>query len=147
MNYVQNKKATFDYEIRDRYEAGLVLSGSEVKAIRAGKANLQGSYVVVRGGEAYLVNATISPYQEKNTPENYESDQPRKLLLSKKELEELGSIERQKGLTIIPIRLYNSGRKIKLEVGVGRGKKQHDKREVLKERTAKRDIERSLKYR
>lgn len=146
MNYVQNKKATFDYQILDRFEAGLVLAGHEVKAIRAGKANLRGAYVVVRGGEAYLVGASVSHYQEKNTPDKYEQDRPRKLLLSRKELIELEKIDGQKGLTIVPIRLYNAGRNIKLEIGVGRGKKEFDKRQTIKERDTKRDIKRELKW-
>jgi len=145
-NYVQNKKARFDYEILERFEAGLVLAGYEVKAIRAGKASLQGSYVVVRGGEAYLVSTSIAYYQEKNTPESYEQDRPRKLLLSKKELAKLEAAESQPGLTIVPIRLYNAGRHIKLEIGIARGKKQHDKREAIKDRDSKRDIGRELKW-
>lgn len=146
-DYIRNKKATFDYEILERYEAGLVLFGYEVKAIRAGKASLQGAYVVVRGGEAYLVGASVAFYQEKNTPKEYEPDRPRKLLLKEKELKELEKVDAQKGLTIVPIRLYNVGHTIKLEIGVGRGKKKADKRESLKARTAKRDIERTLKFR
>lgn len=147
MNYVVNKKATFDYELLERYEAGLVLFGFEAKAIRTGKVSLQGAYVVVRGGEAFLIGATIAPYQEKNTPADYDRERVRKLLFSRKELTELQKVDAQKGLTIVPIRLYNSGRNIKLEVGVGRGKKQYDKRESLKERASKRDVERTLKYR
>lgn len=145
--YVHNKKATFDYEILERFEAGLVLHGFEVKAIRAGKASLQGAYVVVRGGEAYLVGSSVAPFQEKNTPDTYELDRPRKLLLQTKELSELEKVDAAKGLTIVPIKLYNSGRNIKLEIGIGRGKKKYDKRESLKERASKRDVERSLKFR
>ncbi len=143
--YVFNKKATFDYELLERFEAGLSLHGYEVKAIRAGKASLQGAYVIIRGDEAFLVSATVAYYQEKNTPEDYEQDRPRKLLLSKKELSKLKVFESQPGLTIVPIRLYNAGRNIKLEIGVGRGKKKHDKRESIKARDSKRDIERELK--
>jgi len=147
MNYVVNKKATFDYELLERFEAGVVLLGFEAKAIRTGKASIQGAYVIVRGGEAFLVGATVSPYQEKNAPDDYDRERPRKLLFSRKELQELETVDKEKGLTIVPIRLYNSGRKIKLEVGVGRGKKKYDKRETLKERASQRDIERTLKYR
>ena len=143
---MRNKKATFDYEILEKFEAGLVLAGYEAKAIRAGRANLQGAYVVVRGAEAFLVGASIAYYQEKNTPESYEVDRPRKLLLSKKELAELESGEGQRGQSIIPLRLYNSGRKIKLEIAIARGKKQHDKRQTIKERDTKRDVQRELKW-
>lgn len=145
-NYVVNKKARFDYEILEHFEAGLVLAGYEVKAIRAGKANLQGAYVVVRGGEAYLVGASVAYYQEKNTPDDYEQDRPRKLLLTKKELAKLEATDSQKGLTIVPIRLYNAGRHLKLEIGIARGKKEHDKRETIKARDTKRDIQRELKW-
>lgn len=147
MEYARNKKATFDFEILEKFEAGLVLVGHEVKAIRAGKVSLQGAYVIVRGNEAFLVSATIAPYQEKNTPTDYEPDRPRKLLLSQKELIELKKAEGQPGLTIVPLSLYNSGRNIKLGIGVGRGKKKFDKRESLKAKDSKRDIERSLKFR
>lgn len=147
MNYVVNKKATFDYEILERFEAGLVLFGYEVKSIRSGKASIQGAYVIVRGGEAFLVGSTVSPFQEKNAPADFDRERPRKLLFSRKELRELEGVEKENGLTIVPIRLYNSGRNIKLEVGVGRGKKKYDKRETLKERASQRDIERTLKYR
>lgn len=145
--YVSNKKAHFDYEILERFEAGLVLAGYEVKAIRAGKANLQGAYVVVRGGEAYLVGASIAYYQEKNAPTDYEPDRPRKLLLAKKELAELEAAEDQKGQTIIPLNFHTAGRRVKLEIGIARGKKQHDKRESIKKRDTDRDLKRELKWR
>lgn len=146
-DYVRNKKATFDYELLERFEAGLVLFGFEVKAIRAGKVSIQGAYVIVRGGEAFLVGATVSPFQEKNAPPDFDRERPRKLLFSRKELRELETVDKEKGLTLVPIRLYNSGRNIKLEVGVGRGKKKYDKRESLKARASQRDVERTLKYR
>ena len=144
--YVSNKKANFDYEILERFEAGVVLRGFEVKAIRAGKANLQGAHVVVRGGEAYLVGASISFYQEKNTPKDYEADRPRKLLLSKKELSELESAEAKKGQTIIPLNFHTAGRRIKLEIGIARGRKEFDKRESIKKRDTARDLQRELKW-
>ena len=143
--YVSNRKAHFDYEMLEKFEAGLALFGYEVKAIRNGKANLQGAYVIVRGSEAFLVNAAITPYQEKNTPESYDPERPRKLLLSRKELAKLEEKEAQKGLTLVPIRLYNSGRNIKLEFAIARGKKKFDKRESIKARDTKRDIQRTLK--
>lgn len=142
--YITNKKARFDYEFLEQFEAGIVLSGGEVKAIRAGKASLQGAYVVVRGGEAYLVGASIAPYQEKNTPESYDREAPRKLLLTQKELARLESADSHKGLTIAAIELYNAGRNIKLKIAIARGKKQHDKREAIKARDQKRDAARDL---
>jgi len=142
---VQNKKARFDYELIKKFEAGVVLYGHEVKAVRAGKASLVGSHVVVRDGEVYLVNASISHYQEANTPENYDPGRVRKLLLNKKEIKELESTEKAKGLTIVPITWYNNNRKLKLEIAIAKGKKDYDKRESIKERDSKRSIRRSLK--
>jgi SsrA-binding protein len=144
-DYIVNKKATFDYELLERYEAGVLLSGHEVKAVRAGKASLNGAYVIIRGGEAYLVNATISPYQVANTPKGYDPERARKLLFSKKELGELERGSENQGLTIVAIKWYNKKRYLKLEVALARGKKKADKRETLKARTAKRDMDRILK--
>ena len=143
--YINNKRAEFDFEIIEKIEAGMVLSGHEVKAVRAGKGSLQGAYVVVNETKADLKGATISPYQEKNTSKSYDSQRPRQLLLSKKELTRLSDQSKQAGLTIVPIRLYNSGRNIKLEIAIARGKKKADKRETIKERDVKRDIDRILK--
>lgn len=143
--YITNKKATFDFEILDTFEAGVVLAGHEVKAIRNGKATLNGAYVVIRGGEAWLLGASISPYQVANTPKSYDPERTRKLLLNKKELKELEQKSEQQGLTIIPIKWYNKARQVKLEIALVRGKKKADKREKLKERDTKRDIERILK--
>ncbi len=143
--YIQNRKATFDFEILKTYEAGLVLHGYEVKAIRAKKANLKGAHVIVRGGEALLVGASINAYQPKNTPKSYDPERVRTLLLSKKEIAEIDQKTNTERLTAIPIKLYNTGQKIKLELAIARGKKKHDKRESLKERDTKRDIERTLK--
>ena len=144
-DYIVNKKANFDYELLERYEAGVLLSGHEVKAVRAGKASLNGAYVIIRGGEAYLVNATISPYQVANTPKGYDPERARKLLFSKKELGELERGSENQGLTIVAIKWYNKKRYLKLEVALARGKKKADKRETLKARTAKRDMDRILK--
>ena len=141
----KNKKATLNYIILDTFEAGLVLAGYEVKAIRAGKASLAGSYITINGTEANLVGATIAPYQPKNTPEDYDPERPRKLLITKKELEKLGRELNTAGLTLVPISLYNKKNKIKLEFALVRGKKKADKRESIKARDAKRSIERTLK--
>lgn len=145
MALVQNKKALRDYAVLEKFEAGLVLSGQEVKSLRAGRGELSGSHVVVRGGEAFLVGATIPPYQPKNMPEGYDPERTRKLLLSRKELLELSSRGEQKGLTIVPISVYNKKGILKMEVALARGRKKHDKREVLKKKEADRDIRRSLK--
>ncbi len=142
---VQNKKARFDYELIEKFEAGVVLSGHEVKAVRGGKASLVGSHVVVRDGEAYLVNASISHYQEANTPKEYDQYRTRKLLLNKKEIKKLESTEKSKGLTVIPLAWYNNNRRLKLEIAIAKGKKDYDKRESLKERDSKRKINRTLK--
>lgn len=143
--YIQNKKAHFNFEILQEYEAGIVLSGTEVKAIRASKGKLEGAHVVVRGKEAFLVGASISSYQEANTPKNYDPERPRKLLLSQKEIAELEEKGEQAGLTIVPLKLYNNGRNIKLEIALARGKKKADKRESIKKRDTKREIDRILK--
>lgn len=150
MERIKNKKALFNYEVLETFEAGISLFGHEVKAIKSGRLNFTGSYISLRGGEAFLVGASISPYQMSNLKgrdENYEQTRPRKLLLSKKELKELSQTEHQKGLTIVPISMYNKGNKIKLEIGIVRGKKRADKRETLKKRDADREINRTLKYR
>lgn len=142
---ISNKKAYFDYEILETFEAGVVLFGYEVKALRANKASLNGAYVIIRGGEAYLVNASISPYQVPNTPQKYEPDRARKLLLRKKQLALLEQSSEKQGLTIVALKWYNDKRHLKLAIAIARGKKQADKRESLKERDSKRDIDRILK--
>ncbi len=142
---VENKKARMEYEFVDTYEAGIELLGFEVKALRAGKASLVGSHVVVRGGEAFLVGATISPYQEGNTPKSYDPERTRRLLLSKKELAALEGSSSQKGLTIVPIMVYNKNRRLKLSIALARKKKSHDKRATLKEKDDKRAMDRTLK--
>jgi SsrA-binding protein len=143
--FATRKKATFDFEILDTFEAGLVLSGNEVKSIRSKKAKLEGAYVVIRGDEAFILGFHVPPYQASNVPKGYEPDRTRKLLLSKKEIALLDQKTNVENLTIVPLRLYNSGRKIKLEIAVARGKKKTDKRETIKKRDTKRDIERTLK--
>ncbi|MCA9365296.1 SsrA-binding protein SmpB [Candidatus Kaiserbacteria bacterium] len=143
--YIQNRKAKHDYEILDTYEAGLVLHGFEAKSIRTGKASLNGTYVIIRGGEAFLVNANITAYQPANTPKDYDPERVRKLLLNQKELAHLERSLHTQGLTIVPLSLYNSGRNIKLKIALVRGKKKADKRETIKQRDVKRDIQRTLK--
>ena len=144
-DFVQNKKAYFDYEFLEQYEAGVVLTGHEVKSIRANKASLNGAYVIIRGKEAYLLNASISPYQVANTPKGYDPERARKLLLSKKQIEELEQGSERNGLTIVATRWYNNKRKVKLGIALARGKKKADKRETLKARDNKREIDRIMK--
>jgi SsrA-binding protein len=143
--FAENRKARFDYELLAHYEAGLDLRGYEVKAIKAGKLTLLGSHVIIRGGEAYLVGALLQPYQAGNVPVDFTPDRSLRLLLTKKELGELAGVEHQKGLTIIPISVYNKGRRVKLDLAIARGKKKFDKREAVKTREAKRQIDRTLK--
>jgi SsrA-binding protein len=142
---VKNKKAGFNFELLERYEAGVELLGTEVKSIRGGQGKLEGSHVVVRGNEAYLVGASIPPFQKANAPKSYEPERVRRLLLRNKEILELLEESEKKGLTIVPIRWYNKGRVLKLEIAVGRGKKKHDKRDSIKSRDTKREIDRTLK--
>ena len=142
---VYNKKAKFNYEIKKSFEAGLELFGLEVKSIKAKKGSLDGAHVTVRGGEAFLIGATVEPYQAKNTPEDYDPRRNRRLLLNKKELAELEKAEDTKGLTIAPISLYNKGKVIKVHIAIAKGKKQFDKRETIKKREAERDLGRRFK--
>lgn len=143
--YIKNKKAHFNYQLLDTYEAGAVLFGYEVKSIRASRGKLDAAHVVIRGGEAFLVGAQIPPYQPVNAPKDYDPERSRKLLLSKKELAILSRESDEKGLTIIPISWYNKGSKLKLSIALGKGKKKADKRETLKARDNKRAIDRIMK--
>lgn len=145
MHYIENKKARFNYEILEEIEAGIELLGHEVKSIRNKLGSLDGARVIVRGGEAYLVGATIPPFQPKNVDKNYAPDRNRKLLLNKKEISQIGSAETKKGLTIVPISMYSKARKVKVSIAIVRGKKKFDKRETIKKRETDRDIRRSLK--
>ena len=142
---VTNKKARFDFEVLETYEAGVELLGTEVKALRAGKGVLQGARVVVRGGEAYLVGVSIPPHQAANAPRGYDPERSRRLLLSKREIMELAQRSEKKGLTAVPLMLYAVGRNIKVRLAIVRRKKKQDKREVLRKRDAERHIERTLK--
>ncbi len=144
-NYAENRKARFDYEILEKYEAGIELLGSEVKSVRGGQMSLEGAFIIVRGGEAYIINANIPPYQPKNAPKDYDPLRNRKLLLTKKEINKLAGGEKNKSLTIVPISVYNKGRKIKVLVALVKGKKKHDKRESIKQRETNREIRREYK--
>ncbi len=140
-----NKKAGFNYEFLEKFDAGIELFGHEAKSIRAGHGNLEGGYVIIRGGEAFLIGTTIPPYQANNSPKDYEPERNRKLLLTKKELKNLAELELKNGLTIIPLSMYNKGRSIKVQVALARGKKQFDKRETIKKRETDREMRRTLK--
>jgi SsrA-binding protein len=131
----RNKRAKYDYELGDRFEAGLELRGSEVKALRAGKASILESYVRLRKGEAFLLQANIPELQQASY-NNHEPTRPRKLLLNKSELKKLKRLTTEKNLTMVPMTLFFKGAWVKLEFATGKGKKQHDKRETLKKKTA-----------
>lgn len=145
MVYAENRSAFHDYEILEKYEAGMVLEGLEVKAVKSGKLSVRGAYVKILGGEIFLISATISPYQPKNTPKDYDPQRTRKLLLNKKEIAGLIGKSEEKGLTIVPLKAYDKKGKVKLEIGLAKARKKYDKREVIKGKEEKRKIERALK--
>ena len=144
-NFSENRKAYFNYEILEKITAGIELLGFEVKAIKAGQMSLDGAYAIIRGGEAFLVGASITSLQPKNTPKDYDIKRNRKLLLTKKEIAKLADTENKKGLTIVALSVYSSGHKLKVELGIARGKKKSDKRESIKKRESAREINRTLK--
>lgn len=144
-NYAENRKAHFNYEILEKFECGIELVGTEVKSVRSGQMSLEGAFVVIRGGEAFLINANIPPYQIKNAPKDYDPLRNRKLLLTKKEIAELAGSEKNKSLTIVPISVYNKGRKIKVNIALVKGKKKFDKRETIKKRDTDRELRREYK--
>ncbi|HCY17647.1 MAG: SsrA-binding protein [Candidatus Nomurabacteria bacterium GW2011_GWF2_35_12] len=144
-NYAENRKARFDYEILGKYEAGIELLGMEVKSIRNGKMSLESAFVIIRGGEAFLINVNIPPYQPNNVLKDYNPLRNRKLLMTKKEIAILAGSEKNKSLTIVPISVYNKGRKIKVEIALVKGKKKQDKRESIKKRETDREIRREYK--
>ena len=145
MALLDNRKALFSYEVLETLEAGIELFGHEVKAVRKGMGSLAGSYITITNGEAFLVGATISPYQQGNVPKDYIQSRSRKLILGKHEIERLLGAISKTGLTLVPISVYNRGRYIKVEVALARGKKKADKRQTIKKREGKREIERTLK--
>ncbi len=145
MSLIFNKKASFDYEILEKFEAGVEFLGFEVKSVQMKRGSLEGARVIIRGGEAFLIGASIPAFQPKNAPKSYEPDRTRRLLLKKSEISRLADAEGQKGLTVIPISLYNKHRKIKAEIAIVRGKKKYDKRETIKKRDTEREMARTLK--
>jgi SsrA-binding protein len=145
MHLVEHGKARFDYEVLESFEAGIELHGFEVKSLRNKQGKLEGAHVVIRGGEAFVVGMSIPPYQSGNTPETYDPSRARKLLLTKEEIGQLSGLEGQKGLTIVPLSVYNKGNKLKLQIAAVRGKKKFDKRATIKRRDQEREIRRTLK--
>ncbi len=143
----ENKKAFHEYEILETFEAGISLNGQEVKSIRLGRAQLQGSFVIISDKRPVLLNSEIPAYQPKNAPKDYNSSRTRRLLLNKKEIAHLIGKSAQKGLTLVPLRLYTRQGNIKLEIGIAKNKSKADKRQVLKKRDIARDIQRELKER
>ena len=141
-----NRRARHDYHLLDRYEAGLVLFGTEVKALRDGKASLQQAYADVREGEAWLVGLHVPEYGQGNRS-NHDPDRPRKLLLHRREIDQLYGRVRERGLTVVPTRLYFRDGRVKVELALARGKELHDKRRDIATRDARRQIERELKLR
>lgn len=152
MSIVQNKKAYFDYVILEKFEAGLMLSGQEVKALRTRGISLSGTYIIIRQdkagpAEAFWVGANIPPYQPLNADKSYDAKKDRKLLLNKEEIRYLLGKSKEKGLTLVPLSVYTKRRKIKLEFGLAKGKKKFDKRESIKKREVDRHIRNELKTR
>ncbi len=139
-NIAENRRARFDYEIEDTYESGISLLGHEVKSAKNGRLQIAGARVLIRGGEAWLVNSHIPPYQPKNTPADYEEDRARRLLLTKDEIKSLTGGLQEKGRVFVPLRAFLKHGFIKLELGLGRARKKSDKREVIKKRTHDREM-------
>ena len=142
---IVNRKARFDYEVLEEIEAGIVLTGTEIKSIRDGKANIKDCYGVIRNGEVYLLNMHISHYEQGNIF-NHDETRTRKLLLHKKEILKLNDSIQLQGLTLIPLKVYFKKNKAKILLGLCRGKKNYDKRESIKERDIKRDLQKNYKY-
>lgn len=144
---MENRKARHDYFIEESIEAGIVLMGTEIKSVRSGRVNLTEGYVRVERGEAWLLNVHISPWQQAGTYFNHDPIRPRKLLLHANEIIHLKSKVEQKGLTLVPLKLYFTRNRAKLQVGIARGKKLYDKRDALAERDSQREIARAMRNR
>jgi SsrA-binding protein len=142
----QNKKARHDYFIEETYEAGIVLSGTEIKSIRAGRVNLKDSFARIKDGEVWLMNMHISPYEQGNRY-NHDPTRTRKLLLHKREIGKLVGLTQEKGFSLIPLKIYLKNGFAKIDLAVAKGKKKYDKRQTLKEKDAKRQVEKAFKER
>jgi len=142
--YSENKKAGFDYEILEKFEAGMVLFGQEVKSIKTGHINLSGSYITLASGEPFLVGVKVPPYQPNNAGADYNEERQKKLLLNKKEIDYLIGKTKVKGFSLIPLKIYENNGRVKLEFGLARGKKKYDKKEKIKKRDVQREVNREL---
>lgn len=142
---ITNRRARYDYEIEDTYEAGIVLTGTEIKSIRSGKAQLKDSYAILKNGEIFLLNMHISAYKQGNIF-NHEETRTRKLLLHKKEIWKIRDKISQEGYTLIPMKIYFVKNHAKVQLGIARGKKNYDKRETIKKRDMEREIKQQMKY-
>lgn len=136
----ENRRAGFDYDIQEKYEAGIELLGTEVKSVKQGRLNLASSYGVIRGGEAWLLNADIPAYQPKNAPPDYDPKRSRRFLLRKSEIKNLLGKLHEKGLSLLPLKAYLKNGMVKIELGLGKSRKKHDKREVIKKKAARREM-------
>lgn len=145
MTLVENKKARMRFSVLETFQAGIELTGAEVKSLRSKQGSLEGARVIVRGGEAFLTGMSLPPYQPSNASAAYEADRSRKLLMQKKEIAALADAESKKGLTVVPLELYTHNRLIKVRVAIVRGKTDVDRREDLKRQDAKREIDRALR--
>ena len=147
MSIAENRRARYDYHIEERYEAGMVLEGWEIKAIRAGQVQLTDGYVVIRDGELYLIGCRINALRSASTHVHPEADRTKKLLMRKEEIRRLiGKVE-QKGYTLVPLNLHWKNGRVKCEIGLAKGKAEHDKRDTIKDREGKREVERAMKSR
>ncbi len=143
--YGENKKARFDYDILEKIEAGLVLTGQEVKSVRGGHVSLKGGFVTFHDSDAYLINVHIPKYSFAGALPGYNPERSRKLLLKKKEINYLRGKAQEQGLTIVPLSVYDSASHVKMQIGIGKGKKKWDKRESIKKREVKREIQRKTR--
>lgn len=142
---IENKRAFFDYEIFEKYLAGIELFGFEVKSIKKGRISIENSFVILKGTEVFLLNTFVPPYQVKNTPKDYDPSRKRKLLLKKREVRKLIGKSKEKGLTLIPLAVYNLRGQVKIEIALAKTKKKIDKKEKIKERDLERETKRELK--
>ena len=144
MTITTNKRAYFNYQILEAYEAGIELKGFEVKAIKSGRVNLAGSYAILKDSQIWLLNTDVPPYQPKNTPLDYDSKRSRRLLLKKTEIKGLIGKIQEKGLTLVPLKVYTKNRKIKIEIGLAKSRKKVDKRELIKKRESEKEIKETM---
>lgn len=138
----ENRKAYFDYNILEKFEAGIELKGFEVKSIKNGRANIGGAYATIKDNELWIINLDVPPYQSQNNTTNYDSKRTRRLLVKKQEIRSLIGKVKEKGLTLLPLRLYNKNNIIKIEIGLGKSKKKEDKREAIRKRETEKEIKR-----